>query len=227
MSASKFSNALHLIYEQGLSYFITELWFRSLESYYELVLNVDTKGMMDKNELRQINNPDSIEYVPLGYYSIFSVIKKLPIDKSNSVFIDYGSGKGRAVAVAATFNFKRVVGIELSEHLVEIAKFNVENMRRKKAGKIEILQMDATHFEVPCDANVFYFFNPFVGNVLEKVVNNIYSSYINHPRKLYIVYFNLRHFEALVKNQNWLFKTYEQEIHPNYSCGIFETQVEQ
>ena len=53
---------------------------------------------------------DAMDSTALGYGALFSVIRSLPIDYPSSVFLDYGAGKGRAVCVAATQPFRRVVG---------------------------------------------------------------------------------------------------------------------
>src|SRR5215211_9528844 len=42
------------------------------------------------------------------------------------VFVDYGSGLGRAVLVAAGFPFRRVMGVELSTEMTDRARANVE-----------------------------------------------------------------------------------------------------
>ena len=218
---TKIKNTGAFIRNYGIVHFIIELSFRSLDSYHERRLNVVTKGMIKKVDLK-INNPNSIDYVPMEYTAIYSMLKKLPIDKSSSVFLDYGSGKGRAVVVAATFHFKKVVGIEISEQLVEIAKRNIDRMKYRKTSSVEIKHVDATAFSVPPDVNMIYFFNPFIGGILQKVVWNIYLSYKNNPRKLYIIFLNNDNFERILRDQDWLSKTYQTKFH-SYSCGIYET----
>jgi hypothetical protein len=51
--------------------------------------------------------------------------KKLNIDPRNFTFIDFGSGKGRVLLIAAGLPFKAVVGIEFSRELHEIAVQNI------------------------------------------------------------------------------------------------------
>ena len=55
-----------------------------------------------------------------------SVIDGLSIDYSRYVFIDIGSGMGRALLMASEFPFKQLVGIELSPTFHQIAQQNVQ-----------------------------------------------------------------------------------------------------
>ncbi|MBU0701370.1 class I SAM-dependent methyltransferase [bacterium] len=219
---SKFYNTVMFLMRFGIKQFVQELLYRYNNWYYDRWLNVNTAHMIKKSALG-INKTDSIDYVPIGYRAIYSMLKKIPIDKSHCTFLDYGSGKGRAVVVAAIFSFKRIIGVEISDKLVAIAQTNIANMKHRKTIQIEIIQSDATEFIVSRDVNIIYFFNPFIRETLQKVVDNIYFSYKEYPRKIYILFFNDDHFEKIIKNQDWIKKTYQTRFYPNYSYGLYET----
>src|SRR5262249_25004484 len=55
----------------------------------------------------------------------------VPIDYGEFIFVDAGCGKGRALMLASFFNFKKIIGIEFSEQLVEIAKQNMAKFSAK------------------------------------------------------------------------------------------------
>src|SRR5262249_30770753 len=148
------------------------------------------------------------------------------VDITASVFLDYGCGKGRAVVAAATFPFRKVIGIELSRRLADIATHNIHHMRHKKAKQVEIIQVDATTYTLPLDVNVVYFFNPFVGNDLRQVVDVIRLSFFRRPRRIVIVYFNSIHFERIILSENWVRKVHQAHVYPNYSCSVYETTYE-
>jgi hypothetical protein len=78
---------------------------------------------------------------------------------------------------------------------------------------------------VPDEVNIIYFYNPFRGSILENVIRNIYSSYKNTPRKIYIIFFNNDHFDNVLAHQDWLTKTDQLELHFNISCGLYETNL--
>jgi SAM-dependent methyltransferase len=148
----------------------------------------------------------------------------VPLPATSVSFLDFGSGKGRAVISAATFPFKRVTGVEISAYLNDIAKENVARMRHRRAKHVELVQSDATEFAVADDTNVIYMANPFFGITLEKVVANILASYHARPRPLYIIYFNKIYFEKLIEHADFhMIKTrYLTHCNPNYSCGLYE-----
>ena len=57
------------------------------------------------------------------------MLRALDIDYSDFVFVDYGSGKGRTLLVAAEFPFKKIVGVEIAQELHAIAGKNVDQYR--------------------------------------------------------------------------------------------------
>ena len=48
----------------------------------------------------------------------------------NSAFVDFGSGKGRAILVASRLPFRKVIGVEYSEPLTKIAQENISIFRK-------------------------------------------------------------------------------------------------
>lgn len=109
-----------------------------------------------------------------------------------SVFVDFGCGKGKALLIASNYLFKRIVGIDFSPELCEIAKNNVRayTMKRGASMEINVIACDAAAYEIKDDENVFYFFNPFKACLLEQVVNNIAISFTRHRRPVWIIYNN-------------------------------------
>jgi len=203
--------------------FVQELAYRCGNGCCDRLLGVRTDGAVSKAALG-IEKPDSIDYVPVGYRALYAMLRKLPVDHAESVFLDFGAGKGRAVVIAATFPFKRVVGVELSERLAETARANVARMRRRRALDVEIHQADATRFRVPDDVNVIHFFNPFIGLDLRSVVGEIRASYERSPRAIHIIFFNDDRFETIVAGETWLEKTYGGVFYPDYTCGLYVTR---
>lgn len=216
-------NVILYIQKYGIDGFVRELLYRATTFYYEWRLGVNTCGYIETEKLG-FANAEFHAYATVGHKAIFAMLEKIPLNKSESTFIDYGSGKGRAVVVAATFPFKRVIGIELSAALTEAAKNNVKKMRHKHAASIDLYQTDATQYVMPKDANIIYFFNPFKGQVLKDVVANIYASYQKYPRKIYILYFNNSFFEQTIAGQTWITRIYETSFYPIYSCGLYVTK---
>jgi SAM-dependent methyltransferase len=217
----KIINTLEFIHNYGIYGFTRESYHRLIDNYYEKYFNVNTAGMISKEDLG-ITHDESGPYTTLHYKHIFNMLTTLPVDKGKSTILDYGCGKGRAIVAAAAYKYQKIIGVELSP-LIEIAKNNIDNMKHRKTNSIEVKQCDALDFSVPHDVNIIYFFNPFKGSILESVTRSIYSSFKDTPRKIYIIYFNNDHFDKIITHQAWLTKIDQSEVHPNISCGLYET----
>lgn len=104
-------------------------------------------------------------------------------------FIDIGSGKGKVCIYAAKyFKFMKIVGIEFSLPLVEIANRNLANTNYKN---IEFIKVDATEWRIPNGNTIVFLFNPFN----ELILQSFMSSNVEHFKKndSIIIYANAIH----------------------------------
>jgi len=157
------------------------------ERYREWSFGADTaefgswRGSLDR--------ADCHPYEPLAYACIERALRQAVDDPRKEVFLDYGSGKGRALMVAAQLPFRRVIGVELVPELCEIARKNIERAwPRLSCPKVEVHCADATEFVVPPDVTLIYLYNPFWDGVLSAVQNRIRESLDKRPRRLHVVY---------------------------------------
>jgi hypothetical protein len=105
------------------------------------------------------------------------------------VFVDFGSGRGRAVLLAAGFPFRRVVGVELSDRLTAVARENLRRYRgRIRCAEVEFVTADATEYEIPDDLTVAYLYAPFGGDVFAAWLRNLLASLDRTPRVLRLVF---------------------------------------
>jgi SAM-dependent methyltransferase len=158
------------------------------ESWYERRLGLSTSRVV---ELSQFGIVDSSlrEYRPLAYLTIRRVLAQVPVSQRHGAFLDFGSGMGRVLILAARAGFQHVVGIELIESLNAIARQNIQSAARHLAGaQVQVVTTDARLFEIPPSASVFFFYNPFGGQVLSDVFANIRASLSLHPRSHTIIY---------------------------------------
>ena len=183
--------------------------------YCERKFGVSTGGLIQSRDLG-VENRDAIGYSALEYEYLLWALPAIPFTPDKVVFVDYGAGKGRALAAAAMHPFRKVIGVEISGALVEIARRNLARVKRRCAGRVEIHHSDAAAFPVPDDANVFFFFNPFAGATLAKVVERIHESWIAQPRDLFVIYFNHGAFDECIEGQPWL-----QKVHETSFCGFY------
>jgi SAM-dependent methyltransferase len=124
-----------------------------------------------------------------------AILRAAQIDPRRYVFVDFGSGKGRALVLAAEQGFQRVVGVELVPALHEIALRNVEafRARRPRAAAIELCCGNAVDLEIPDAEALLFFYNPFGEAIMRQVAANIERSYLRRPRRLLIAYRNPLH----------------------------------
>ncbi len=110
----------------------------------------------------------------------------------DSTFIDIGSGKGRALLLAADYPFRRIVGVELLPELDRIAKENIANYKSEcqKCFAIEAINGDASQFQFPDGPMMVYLFNPLPEAGLRKTIANLVRSLRDCPRTIYILYHN-------------------------------------
>jgi SAM-dependent methyltransferase len=112
------------------------------------------------------------------------------VDLETFTFIDLGSGKGRALLLAAMFPFARIVGVEVQPELDSIARRNIEAFAENglRCHRIECLCADAREYNFPPTNLVLYLFNPFPDYVLREVLANLAVSARRTPRSIFVVY---------------------------------------
>ncbi|MFN6037325.1 MAG: methyltransferase domain-containing protein [Bacteroidota bacterium] len=130
-------------------------------------------------------------YQGASYYILFETFKNLPEQVKTGHFIDYGCGKGRVMVVAAISGFKKISGLDIDERLLIQARKNISVSRSKfQSTEFEALFADATQYEIPADANVLFFFNPFGEDLMRLVAKKVIESLKSYSRKILIVYVN-------------------------------------
>lgn len=157
----------------------------------------DTWGQVEAGEL----DVDSEFYDHATRYeaswstSFHRAIASLDMDHSGVTFIDLGSGKGRTLLMASDYPFKRIIGVEFSASLCDIARNNVSIYRgeAQKTEAFEIVCDDATQFPLPDGPLLIYMYHPFGDPVMRRVVDNIEQAAIATPRPIHVVYMNPVH----------------------------------
>jgi SAM-dependent methyltransferase len=151
------------------------------------------------------------QYFPSEPWLFEEMMQALPIEFQDFTFVDLGSGKGRALLMAAEYGFKRIIGVE---YMPEWHRSAQENLRKyaqhcaaenQPPGSIETVCMDARDFEFPPGPLVIYFFNPFPEPVLAAVLDRLRRSVLNHSRPIFLAY-RYPEFQELLQKCGWLEK---------------------
>ncbi len=128
-------------------------------------------------------------YMPYRLRLLRRVLSQQEVTERD-VFLDVGSGMGRVVLQAALhYPFRRVIGVEVSRQLNDIAVANVCRLRGKlRCRSVVLVHADVLDFDIPADASIVFLFNPFSGVVFSRFVERLLESVDRHPREVRIIY---------------------------------------
>jgi SAM-dependent methyltransferase len=170
---------------------------RTRAAEFDRQFGVETSALVYQTELKS-DNPNQLHakrYEASDPEYFRKAMEVLPTDFRDFVFIDFGSGKGRALLLATEFPFKRIIGVEFAEELHRIAEDNIQRFRgnMSKCKDVQAICMDALKFPLPEDARLLcYFGDPFDEPLMAEMLMNIQNSLSRAPRDVFIVYYNPR-----------------------------------
>ena len=162
--------------------------YRVSEQFYEWRYGISTSTVV---ALREFGVTDSSfhGYGAISYRRFFQLMKRIRIRPGEDVFLDFGSGMGRAVILAACFPLRKVIGVELIPELHGIAQENVRCAKpHLRCEEVELHNVDARNFIIAPDITIIYFWNPFSGEILSTVLDNIQASIKRSPREVTILH---------------------------------------
>jgi Histone methylation protein DOT1 len=153
----------------------------------ELRYGVRTEGDIELEELG-VAAEHRLGYEGSHWVGVRRALRRLGVTPED-VFADFGSGKGPAVLVAATFPFRRATGVEISDDLTRSAQRNLEQARlRPRADAVEFVTADVLEYRIPDDLTVVYLYNPFTGLLFARFLERLLGSLERRPRPLRLVY---------------------------------------
>ena len=130
-------------------------------------------------------------YMPLNYFILEKLMTEIGMMPNNGTFLDLGCGKGRVLAVAASYGFEQITGVDLSKKLCEDALRTTEACKKKfPETTFTIVNNDAFYYEIPPDLTTLFLFNPFDEVITSSVVNNVVKSLQENPRTMRVMYAN-------------------------------------
>jgi hypothetical protein len=170
--------------------------------------------------------PFGIPYQPTKIRRLKRVLSELSLRYQDFIFLDIGSGKGRALLMASEFPFRRIIGVEFLPELHSIAQKNVQTYRSttQKCSAIDLHCCDATVYRMPTENTVLFLANPFEHPIVSRLLINVRESLQNHPREVYVVYSNPVCHDLIIRSEfmevvrmNELFAIYKNKmsLHPS------------
>ena len=113
------------------------------------------------------------------------MLQALPVDTGRASFLDVGCGKGMCMKCAVESGYQKVAGLDLDQHLLEIAKKNMAKLKMD----VDCIHANATEFDGYGAYDVFYFYNPFGECVFKEVIEKILKSQEQVNREIWVVYY--------------------------------------
>ena len=154
----------------------------------------DREESLDKKlNIRTVGRDDAFEddhhfpYEPTPYAVLEQLADSGWIGEEN-LLLDYGCGKGRASFYLSSATGCRSIGVDFNEGFIAAAEQNRTDYRGNRS-RIAFLCEGAERYEVPEDADRFYFFNPFSEKVLQSVIGKILESWYRRPRHLLLMFY--------------------------------------
>ncbi len=133
-------------------------------------------------------------YHPAAEAEFREMLTRLPIRYEEHTFVDIGAGVGKTLLMASEWPFHRIVGVELGDRLVSVARDNIAAYRssRQKCHDISVMHADALEYELPTDPTVLFLFNPFGGLTMGRFVDRVRLQR-SAAGQLHVIYYNPQH----------------------------------
>ena len=175
---------------------------------FDRQFNVETAGTEEPEFLtaEDVLKTHARAYEPVSVQHMQALLGMLPtFDLGTFMFIDLGSGKGRALFIAAMHPFQQVVGVEYSQELHKIAMRNVRTYRNpsQKCFAIRPICTDATTFGLPELPTVCFINNPYDVSLMAKTAELLDNSVQSAPRSFFIIYLNAYCTEPIDNTPGW------------------------
>ena len=176
--------------------------------YFDWKHNVNT---IERFEIRKCdtigtNAAFGVSYSPTRVRALRNCLQALNLPRGGSL-VDLGAGKGRVLLVASEFGFKKIIGVEFSNYLSDIARDNINRYKAQSnnLADIKMIHADVVDFVWNDDESVIFMFHSFGEPVLNKVISNIVCSWVRNPRSLWLIYHNPVHKDSIEKNNKFEF----------------------
>ena len=162
------------------------LFLDSCEVWWDWSRGIATRGFIRADEFG-FSPSRVLAYVATPWDVALQALDSIDIS-ADDVFVDYGCGKGRMLALALRYPFRHVVGIEIISAHAAAARRSLA----RHGERCEIVEADASSFPLPDEATVIYAFNPFGGEVLPEVVKRIRESLARRPRPIRLITYGIQ-----------------------------------
>lgn len=184
---------------------------------------VDTAGLVSPAEMA-VDGPSLAQanlYEATWSGSVIRMIRSLDLDLPAVSFVDVGSGKGPVLLYASRFPFRRVIGVEHSRALHEIAQANIVGFPRSRmrCGEVTSVWADALDYELPDGPLVLFLCNPFQAASMSRFFDRLRRDLRADPRDVTVISFNPA-VEDVIERLPWLVRRGRGWSHATYRVDL-------
>ena len=149
-------------------------YYEFTNAYFCKKYSLDFNGFIPCGELAvdsYSSQANATAYQAYGSYYFKTLIGfAISMVEKPAYFVDIGCGKGKQCIYAEKyFGFDRIIGIDFSNELIDIANKNLFNL---KYSNIEFQLADAADYKLPDKQCMVFLYNPFNEIILNKFVTN-------------------------------------------------------
>ena len=192
--------------------------------------DVDTLGVVEIDEMAVSDEAavGAARYEPIQPEFFARLVERLPaVEPSDFTFVDVGSGKGRALILAAVAGFRTVIGVEFDAGLHHAAMSNIDRIRGRFPDVSFVLRNeDARNFTPPEGSIILMVNNPFDQSVLIPLLERFEQVGSKQGQPCYLMYGHSLHVDQVMERRCWKIlerSHFETKRHP---YAIFELAVQ-
>ena len=167
------------------------------EKEWDRLLKIQTTGRDDSNA-----DQYRYQYEPTPYPVMARLAGSGLIGKRN-LMLENGCGKGRVDFFLAWQRRCKCIGVDYDTRMIRTAMVN--RYKAVSGIRTEFVLAPAEEYQIPEKVDRIYFFNPFSGQILQKVLARIRDSWYARPRQIFLfVYYPSSAFISTLMAQDFL-----------------------
>ncbi|QDZ06209.1 class I SAM-dependent methyltransferase [Sphingomonas panacisoli] len=134
----------------------------------------------------RVHGSSHIAINPAEFTTSLAVAEQDFVAVDQTTFVDLGSGKGRALLMAADRGYRHLIGVEFAAELDAIARRNIA--QRTDRERFTLIHGDATEFDLPDGPVLLFLYHPFDRPIMAEVARRVGASWRADSRQLRVVY---------------------------------------